>query len=159
MTLGGLTGGWRVTRVLAEDVTVMSRHGSFLANAVTAILVTFGAYAGLPMSTTHVSSGGIIGLGVASGTEAVRWPTVRRMLAGWVITVPAAAILGALGVVLGRGLVGAPLNGCAPRPGCPARSRAAGGREIPSSYSERYSVRSPGRTSSDRVSSRSPGWA
>ncbi len=107
MTLGGLTGGWRVTRLLAEDVTAMSRHGAFVANAVTAVLVTFGAYAGLPMSTTHVSSGGIIGLGVASGTEAVRWPTVRRMLAGWVITLPVAAVLGAVGVLLGRRLVGA----------------------------------------------------
>ncbi len=107
MSLGALTGGWRVTRVLAEDVTAMSRHGSFVASAVTAVLVTCGAYAGLPMSTTHVSSGGIIGLGMASGMEAVRWPTVRRMLAGWVVTLPVAAILGALGVLLARALVGA----------------------------------------------------
>ncbi len=100
MALGSLTGGRRVTRVLAEDVTEMSRHGSLVANAVTAVLVSFGAYAGLPMSTTHVSSGGIIGLGMASGAEAVRWPTVRRILAGWVITLPVAAILAGLGVAL-----------------------------------------------------------
>lgn len=106
MTLGSLTGGWRVTRVLAEDVTPMGRHGSFVANAVTAVLVGAGAYTGLPMSTTHVSSGGIIGLGMASGTETVRWATVRRMLAGWVITLPVAAALGALGVLWFRTLAG-----------------------------------------------------
>lgn len=106
MTFGSLTGGWRVTRVLAEDVTPMGRHGSFVANAVTAILVGVGAYTGLPMSTTHVSSGGIIGLGMASGTEAVRWATVRRMLAGWVITLPVAGMLGASAVLLIRMLAG-----------------------------------------------------
>jgi PiT family inorganic phosphate transporter len=106
MTVGSLTGGWRVTRLLAEDVTPMDRHGSFVANAVTALLVGAGAYTGLPMSTTHVSSGGIIGLGMASGADTVRWATVRRMLAGWVITLPVAAMLGALGVLWLRRLVG-----------------------------------------------------
>jgi PiT family inorganic phosphate transporter len=105
MTLGSLTGGWRVTRVLAEDVTPMGRHDSFVANAVTALLVGAGACTGLPMSTTHVSSGAIIGLGMASGGDSVRWGTVRRMLAGWVITLPIAAMLGALAVPWCRWLV------------------------------------------------------
>jgi PiT family inorganic phosphate transporter len=106
MSLGSLRGGSGVTRVLAEDVTPMGRHGSFVAGGVTALLVGLGAYSGLPRSTTHVSAGGIIRLGLASGTDGVRRATVRRLLAGWIVTVPVAAMLGALGVLSLRSVAG-----------------------------------------------------
>ena len=63
MVLGSAVGGRRVTRVLAEKVTPMDHREGFLANLVTSGLVTAGATLGLPMSTTHVSAGGIIGAG------------------------------------------------------------------------------------------------
>lgn len=92
MVAGSLFAGRRVTRVLAEEVTRIDHRGGFVANLVTALLVGAGALGGLPMSTTHVSSGAIIASGAERG--AINWSTVREMLLAWVVTVPAAAILG-----------------------------------------------------------------
>ncbi len=66
-----------------------------MANLVTAALVGPGAALGLPMSTTHVSSGSIIAVGTQNATG-LKWETVREMLLAWVVTLPAAASLGIL---------------------------------------------------------------
>jgi PiT family inorganic phosphate transporter len=71
----------------------MNHREGLAANGVTALLVTSGAVFGLPMSTTHVSSGSIIGVGTAR--DSVAWGTVRAMALAWVLTLPAAAVLGA----------------------------------------------------------------
>ena len=92
MVLGSLVAGRRVTRVLAEKVTPMDHREGFLANLVTAGLVTAGATLGLPMSTTHVSSGGIIGAGTLRSSLNLK--TLREIVLAWFITVPAAAALG-----------------------------------------------------------------
>ncbi|MEK6606581.1 MAG: inorganic phosphate transporter [Myxococcota bacterium] len=93
MVAGSLVGGRRVTRVLACDVTPMDNREGFAANLVTAALVTAGAVHGLPMSTTHVASGGIIGAGAQRGTLDLR--SLRTIALAWVVTLPAAGILGA----------------------------------------------------------------
>lgn len=99
VTLGMVGGSWlagrRVTKVLAEKITPMDHWEGFLANAVTAALVMPGAALGLPMSTTHVSSGSIMGIGLQNRT-AVNWRTVRDMLLAWVVTLPVAGLLGVL---------------------------------------------------------------
>lgn len=92
MIAGSLVAGRRVTRVLAERVTPLDHRGGFLANLVTAVIVTAGAVGGLPMSTTHVSSGAIVAVGAERG--AIHWRTVREMMLAWVVTVPAGAALG-----------------------------------------------------------------
>lgn len=97
VALGMVAGSWiagrRVTGVLAEKVTPMDHHEGFVANLVTAAMVGSGAALGLPMSTTHVSSGAIIGLG-SQDPGRLNWKTVGEMLLAWVITLPAAAALG-----------------------------------------------------------------
>jgi PiT family inorganic phosphate transporter len=93
MVAGSVAGGRRVTRLLAEGVTPMNHREGLAANGVTTLLVTTGAMFGLPMSTTHVSSGSIIGVGTAR--DSVAWGTVRSMALAWVVTLPAAALLGA----------------------------------------------------------------
>ena len=99
VTLGMVAGSWlagrRVATVLAERITPMDHWEGFLANAVTAALVTPGAALGLPMSTTHVASGSIMGIGLQNRT-ATNWRTVREMLLAWVVTLPVAAMLGSL---------------------------------------------------------------
>jgi PiT family inorganic phosphate transporter len=90
---GSVAGGRRVTRLLAEGVTPMNHREGLAASGVTALLVTTGAVFGLPMSTTHVSSGAIVGVGTAR--DSVAWGTVRAMALAWVVTLPAAAVLGA----------------------------------------------------------------
>ncbi len=89
---GSLVGGRRVTHVLAEEVTVMNAREGFIANLVTSMLVFVGATAGLAMSTTHVSSGGIAGAGAGRGSLDRR--TLRSIALAWLVTLPAAALLG-----------------------------------------------------------------
>lgn len=92
MVLGSLIAGKRVTQVLAEKVTPMDHHEGFVANLVTVGLVTAGATLGLPMSTTHVSSGGIVGAGAER--KSLNRKTLREIGLAWVVTLPASALLG-----------------------------------------------------------------
>ncbi len=94
VVLGSLATGRRVTRVLAEEVTPMDPREGLAANLVTASLVTAGAVYGLPMSTTHVSSGAIFGIGAERRSLDGR--TARGIGMAWVVTLPAAALLGAI---------------------------------------------------------------
>ncbi len=102
MVVGGLLAGRRVTTLLAEKVTVLDTSSGLAANGVTALLVAAGALYGLPMSTTHVASGGIAGVGAVSGS--VNWATVRQMALAWVVTLPASAALAGLGELAARAL-------------------------------------------------------
>lgn len=92
---GSLHSGLRVTSVLAEKFTPMNHREGFVANLLTSLLVGSGAVAGLPMSTTHVASGAIIGIGVQRGGT-TDWQRVRAIALAWVITLPAAALIGIL---------------------------------------------------------------
>lgn len=102
MAVGGLVAGRRVTRVLAEEVTAFDAASGLAANGVTALLVTAGAVYGLPMSTTHVASGGIAGVGAVGGS--VNWATVRRMGLAWLVTLPASAALAGVAQLVARAL-------------------------------------------------------
>lgn len=92
MVAGSLVAGRRVTQVLAERVTPLDHREGFIANVVTASLVTAGATLGLPMSTTHVASGGIVGAGAERSSLNRR--TLRDIAMAWVVTLPASALLG-----------------------------------------------------------------
>ncbi len=91
MGLGSFLGGRRVTQVLAEKVTRMDHAEGLSANLATSSIVLVAATVGLPVSTTHVSSSAIVGIGLLQGLRRVRWTTVRDMVLAWVITLPAAA--------------------------------------------------------------------
>jgi inorganic phosphate transporter, PiT family len=105
VALGMVAGSWmagrKVTKVLAERVTPMDHREGFFANLVTAGLVGPGAALGLPMSTTHVSSGAIIGVGVPKKAE-LNWKTVQGMVLAWVLTIPLAALLGVSALLILR---------------------------------------------------------
>jgi PiT family inorganic phosphate transporter len=103
MGLGSLIGGYRVTVVLAEKVTRMNHVEGLSANLTTSSLVLVTATMGLPVSTTHVGSSAIIGIGLLKGLRAVRWTTVRDMVLAWIITLPVSGLLAGLAyVVLNR---------------------------------------------------------
>ncbi len=93
MALGGLLAARRVAETLAHCITPMTPGQGLVANCVTALLVTGASPMGLPLSTTHVSAGGIFGIGVDSGS--LRWRAVGGILSAWVTTLPLAAALGA----------------------------------------------------------------
>ena len=93
MSLGGLIAGRRVAETLAHKLTPMRPHQGLVANLTTSLVVIGASSVGLPVSTTHVSSGGILGIG-AQGRSLRRGP-VAEMLGAWVVTLPLAAILAA----------------------------------------------------------------
>lgn len=95
MGAGSLIAGLRVTETLARKVTPMNPTEGFAANLITAVLVGWASRLGLPVSTTHVSSSAIIGIGLRKGGQDVRWKTVRDMLLAWVVTLPVAALVAA----------------------------------------------------------------
>lgn len=92
MGLGSYIAGLRVTETLAEKVTPMNAIEGLSANLITSFLVAFASRWGVPVSTTHVSSGAIIGVGLRHSRSTVRWKTVGAMLQAWTITLPASAV-------------------------------------------------------------------
>ncbi len=100
MGAGSYLGGLRVTEVLAEKVTRMDHVEGLSANLTTSSLVLVSATLGLPVSTTHVSSSAIIGIGLLKGRRAVQWRTVRDMVLAWIITLPVAGILACLAYLM-----------------------------------------------------------
>jgi PiT family inorganic phosphate transporter len=100
MGLGSYFGGLRVTEVLAEKVTRMDHSEGLSANLTTSLLVLVSGTLGLPVSTTHVSSSAIIGIGLLKGWNSVRWTTVRGMVLAWVVTLPASALLACIAYLI-----------------------------------------------------------
>ena len=96
MGLGSYVGGLRVTELLAEKVTRMNHTEGLSANLTTSSLVLVSGTLGLPVSTTHISSSAIIGIGLLKGLKEVSWTTVRDMVLAWIATLPAAALLACL---------------------------------------------------------------
>lgn len=94
MALGGLLASRRVTHTLAHRITPMSNGQGLAANLATSLLVVGASRLGLPVSTTHVSTGGIFGIGAAARTLQRR--QAGEILGAWLGTLPVAAALGAL---------------------------------------------------------------
>ena len=100
MGVGSYWGGRRVTEVLAEKVTQMNHTEGLSANLTASSLVLVSGTFGLPVSTTHVSSSAIIGIGLLRGQSSIRWAMVRDMVLAWIVTVPTAACLACLAYAL-----------------------------------------------------------
>lgn len=96
MAIGSVLRGFRVTETLAQRVTPMSPLEGLAANLVTSLLVIFASRLALPVSTTHVSSAAIVGLGLKRDAREVRWKTVCEMLLAWIVTLPTAAAIAAI---------------------------------------------------------------
>ena len=94
MALGGIVASRRVIRTLAKRITPMSPRQGFSANVATSMIVIGASRLGLPVSTTHVSTGGIFGIGMPS--RGLRWGVAGSVVGAWVLTLPIAAALGAL---------------------------------------------------------------
>lgn len=94
MTLGGLISARRVAETLAHKITDLNPGKGFAANLATALLVATASLHALPVSTTHVSVGALLGIGIT--TRQAKWRTVIPVLAAWVATLPCAALLAAL---------------------------------------------------------------
>ncbi|HIS41019.1 MAG TPA: inorganic phosphate transporter [Candidatus Aphodovivens avistercoris] len=95
IALGTYMGGWRVIRTLGKGLTEISTPQGFAAEASSATTILVSSHLGFALSTTQVCSGSIIGSGLGKGTP-VNWSVAARMLVAWLVTFPAAGIVGAL---------------------------------------------------------------
>ena len=100
MAVGCLVAGLRVSRTLGERVVHMHADTGLAGALVTAGLVLGASLYALPVSTTHVSTGAIVGAGVRQGGSAVQWGTVRSLVAAWLVTLPVCAALGGAAIWL-----------------------------------------------------------
>jgi len=96
VALGTFSGGWRVIRTLGTQVTTVEPAQGFSAETASATTILASTFFGFSLSTTQVVSGGVVGTGVARTGEVVHWSVVRRMVGAWVLTVPAAGLVGAV---------------------------------------------------------------
>jgi PiT family inorganic phosphate transporter len=96
IALGTYTGGWRIIKTMGSRIIKMDPAQGFSAQGASATVILAASHAGFPLSTTHVISGGIMGAGAAKRVSAVRWGVAGNIAVAWVLTIPAAAIIGAL---------------------------------------------------------------
>jgi len=95
IAIGGVLGAARVARTLSQRITPMATREAVTANLVAAAIVTLASPLALPVSTTHVTSGAIFGIGFLRKEEA-NWPKVREILLAWVATLPLGAAFAAI---------------------------------------------------------------
>jgi PiT family inorganic phosphate transporter len=93
--LGTLAGGWRIIHTMGSKITKLQPVGGFAAETGAAIALMVATLTGVPVSTTHTITGSIVGVGATRRLSAVRWGVARRIVWAWVLTIPAAFIIGA----------------------------------------------------------------
>jgi len=96
MGLGTLFGGWKIVHTMGSKITRLTPMQGFAAETGGAITLFLATHLGIPVSTTQTITGAIVGVGAARRVSAVRWGVARQIVWAWVITLPAAAAMGAL---------------------------------------------------------------
>jgi PiT family inorganic phosphate transporter len=96
MAGGTMAGGWRVVKTMGQRITKLNPFGGFAAETSAAITLIGTAAAGIPVSSTQVITGAIMGVGVSRRITAVRWGVTRHILWAWILTIPCAGLMGAL---------------------------------------------------------------
>jgi PiT family inorganic phosphate transporter len=95
MALGTLFGGWRIVHTMGSRITRLHPVQGFCAEAGGAATLFLATYFGIPVSTTHTITGAIVGVGAARKVAAVRWNVASNVVVAWVLTMPAAGLIGA----------------------------------------------------------------
>jgi len=110
IALGTYAGGWRIIKTMGTRIIKIDPAQGFAAQSAGAVVILTASHAGFPLSTTHTISGAVIGAGVAKRLSAVRWGVAGHIVLAWVLTLPAAAAVGAtaFGVtrIFGTGALG-----------------------------------------------------
>ncbi|HYH93045.1 MAG TPA: inorganic phosphate transporter, partial [Candidatus Saccharimonadales bacterium] len=100
LSLGTAVGGWRIMRTMGQRVAELEPVHGFAAETTAATILLGTAQLGMPVSTTHVISSSIMGVGSARGPKGVRWGVARRILLAWVVTIPASGAVAAVAWVV-----------------------------------------------------------
>ncbi len=102
IALGTYAGGWRIIRTLGSRITQLEPVDGFAAQTMAALVIQGATQLAVPVSTTHVVGGSVMGAGGARRLAAVRWGTARNIIVAWVLTIPATALLAAAGALIAR---------------------------------------------------------
>ncbi|MEL4504196.1 inorganic phosphate transporter [Luteococcus sp. H138] len=106
IALGTYLGGWRIIRTLGKGLVEISSPQGMAAEASSAAVILTSSHLGFALSTTHVATGSILGTGIGRKGAEVRWGVALRMVSAWLITLPAAAAVGAACYFVGDALPG-----------------------------------------------------
>ncbi|WP_007519312.1 inorganic phosphate transporter [Pseudofrankia saprophytica] len=106
LSLGTYCGGWRIIRTLGRGLVTIEPPQGLAADSSSAATILLSSHFGYSLSTTHVASGSILGSGLGSRDGRVRWGIARRMVTAWLLTLPAAGLVGAGGYAVVHGIGG-----------------------------------------------------
>lgn len=95
MSLGTAAGGWRIMKTMGQKVVKLDPVHGFAAETTAASIIMVASHFGMPVSTTHVISSAIMGVGSSESMKAVRWGVARSIVTAWVLTIPASAVIAA----------------------------------------------------------------
>ncbi len=95
IALGTIFGGWRIVKTMGTSITKIRAMEGFCAETAAGIVLIGTAHAGIPVSTTHVIAGAIMGVGTVEHVNNVRWITARQIIWAWLITIPISSMLSA----------------------------------------------------------------
>jgi len=96
MGLGTLAGGWRIVKTMGQKICLLQPPHGFCAETAGAISIFVSTWLKIPVSTTHVITGSIVGVGATRGLHAVKWGVARTVVWAWFLTIPISAFIGAL---------------------------------------------------------------
>jgi PiT family inorganic phosphate transporter len=102
IALGTYSGGWRIIRTMGSRIIKMDPAQGFAAQSGGAAVLMTAAHLGFPLSTTHSITGAVLGAGAAKRVSAVRWGLAGNIVVAWILTLPAAAAVGAMTYGLSR---------------------------------------------------------
>ncbi len=92
ISLGTVFGGWRIVKTMGTSITKIRQMEGFCAEASAALVLISTAHAGIPVSTTQVIAGSIMGVGTVENARNLRWITARKIILAWIITIPISAL-------------------------------------------------------------------
>lgn len=96
IALGTSIGGWKIINTMGEKITKLDNRQGFAAETTAATIIESMSILGIPISTTHVVSSAIIGVGISKGKEYIGWKTVTTMMSAWILTIPVCGVIAAL---------------------------------------------------------------
>ncbi len=97
IALGTAFGGWRIVKTMGSGITRLQPVGGFCAELSAATTIIGATFGHVPISTTHAITGAILGVGTTRGVRSVRWIWGQRIVMAWILTVPCAAFMAAIG--------------------------------------------------------------
>jgi PiT family inorganic phosphate transporter len=92
IALGTLCGGWRIVKTMGQKITKLKPFEGFCAESAGALTLYAATHFGIPVSTTHVITGAIMGAGARKGVSAVKWGVTTKIFWAWLLTIPVSAI-------------------------------------------------------------------